>query len=210
MPAKIETKLTTKATAIEPGQPSEVALQSNYLYGAPGADLLVKATLTIEQDSDPFADALPGLPLRPGGREGRAPGRDLGRHHHRCQGPGELRHDADDLPDTPQPLKATLRTEVYEFGGRPVIKTLTLPVRNKPIFLGIKPLFADDAVASGVDAGFEIIAVNKAGAMAAANGVQYRLVPEDWDYQWFYQGLRIGTTRSSPATSRPWRRASWI
>src|SRR4029077_6773168 len=67
VPAKIETKLTTKANAIEPGQPSEVTLQSDYLYGAPGADLLVKASLTIEQDSDPFPKVFPGYYFGPGG-----------------------------------------------------------------------------------------------------------------------------------------------
>jgi Large extracellular alpha-helical protein len=93
VPAKIETKLTTKATAIEPGQPSEVTLQSDYLYGAPGADLLVKAGVTIEQDSDPFAKAFPGY-TSAWWTKRSTPGRDLGRHHHRCQGSGELRHDA--------------------------------------------------------------------------------------------------------------------
>jgi hypothetical protein len=33
-----------------------------------------------------------------------------------------------------------LRVEVYEFGGRPVIVSVQLPVRNKSLFLGIKPV----------------------------------------------------------------------
>jgi uncharacterized protein YfaS (alpha-2-macroglobulin family) len=92
-----------------------------------------------------------------------------------------------DLPDTPQPLKATLRTEVYEFGGRPVIKTLSLPIRNHSLSIGLKPLFEGGAVNNGGDAGFNIIAVNAAGETAAASGLQYRLIPEDWDYQWFFK-----------------------
>ncbi|HEY2112608.1 MAG TPA: MG2 domain-containing protein, partial [Dongiaceae bacterium] len=204
VPAKIETKLTTTATAIEPGQPSEVALQSNYLYGAPGADLLVKATLTIEQDSDPFANVFPGY--RFGLEDEKVDPQVETWDDTTTDAKGQASFDMtpDNLPDTPQPLKATLRTEVYEFGGRPVIKSLALPVRNKPVSLGIKPQFADDAVASGVDAGFELIAVNKAAAMAAANGVQYRLVPEDWDYQWFYKDSNWDykiVTRDKPAVA---------
>jgi Large extracellular alpha-helical protein len=108
-----------------------------------------------------------------------------------------------DLPDTPQPLKATLRTEVYEFGGRPVIKTLTLPVRNKSIFLGIKPQFSDDAVASGVDAGFESSPSTRQARWPRPR-VQYRLVPEDWDYQWFYKDSNWDykiVTRDKPAVA---------
>lgn len=187
VPAKIETKLTTKATAIEPGQPTEIALQSDYLYGAPGADLLVKGTLTIAEDDDPFANAFPGYGF--GLVDEKVDPQTETFDDTTTDGKGQASFDMtpSDLPDTVQPLKATLRTEVYEFGGRPVIKTLTLPIRNRAILVGIKPQFSDDAVASGVDAGFEIIAVDKAGALATANGLQYRLIPEDWDYQWFYK-----------------------
>ncbi|HKF62672.1 MAG TPA: MG2 domain-containing protein [Dongiaceae bacterium] len=187
VPAKIETKLTTKATSIQPGQPTEVALQSDYLYGAPGADLLVKGTLTIQQDSDPFDNAFPGYGF--GLADEKVDPQTETFDDTTTDGKGQASFDMtpSDLPDTVQPLKATLRTEVYEFGGRPVIKTLALPIRNRAILIGIKPQFSDDSVASGVDAGFEVIAVDKAGAMAAASGLQYRLIPEDWDYQWFYK-----------------------
>jgi uncharacterized protein YfaS (alpha-2-macroglobulin family) len=203
VPAKIESKLTTKATAIEPGQPTEVALQSDYLYGAPAADLLVKASITIEQDNDPFAN-FPGYHFGLVDEKVDPQVETWDDTTTDAKGQASFDMTPSDLPDTPQPLKITLRTEVYEFGGRPVIKSLTLPVRNKPVFLGVKPQFSDDAVASGVDAGFELIAVDKAGAMAAANGVQYRLVPEDWDYQWFYKDSNWDykiVTRDKPAVA---------
>ena len=37
-----------------------------------------------------------------------------------------------------------VRSEVFEFGGRPVVQTLKLPIRNRSLYLGIKPGFADD------------------------------------------------------------------
>ena len=181
-----------------PASRAKSTLQSDYLYGAPGADLLVKASVTIEQNSDPFANAFPGYYFGLVDEKVEPQVETWDDTTTDAKGQASFDMTPTDLPDTPQPLKATLRTEVYEFGGRPVIKTLTLPVRNKPISLGIKPQFSDDAVASGVDAGFEVIAVNKAGARAAANGVQYRLVPEDWDYQWFYQGLELGLQDRHP------------
>ena len=71
------------------------------------------------------------------------------------------------MPDTPQPLQAVLRAEVFEFGGRPVVKSLKLPVRNRPLYLGIRPAFANDAVAESSEAGFEVVAVDPAGSRVA-------------------------------------------
>ena len=170
----------------------------------------MKATITVEQDSDPFANAFPGYLF--GLVDEKVEPQVETFDDSTTDGKGQASFDMTptDLPDTPQPLKATLRTEVYEFGGRPVIKSLTLPVRNKPIFLGIKPQFGDDAVASGVDAGFEVIAVNKAGGdgrgqWRSSIGWCRRIGTTSGSIR-----TRIGTTRSSPATSRRWRRASWI
>jgi len=202
VPAKIETTLTTKATAVEPGQPTEVALVSKYLYGAPAADLLVKSSVAVEQDDDPFAGAFPGYAF--GLADERVEPKVEPFEDSTTDEKGQASFDMtpSDLPDTVQPLKATLRTEVYEFGGRPVIKSLALPIRNRALTIGIKPLFSDGAVGTGSDAGFEIIAVDKAAAAANAKGLEYRLVPEDWDYQWFYKDsnwdYRV-VTRDKPA-----------
>ncbi|HEX3064920.1 MAG TPA: MG2 domain-containing protein, partial [Dongiaceae bacterium] len=186
VPAHIETKLTTDAKAIVPGQPTLVDLTSKYLYGAPGANLVVKATLVIEQDNAPFGDLFPnyefGLIDQP--VDARTDNFDDSTTDDK--GTDQFDMTPDDLPDTPQPLKATMRTEVYEFGGRPVIKTLALPIRNHALSVGIKPLFSDDAVDGGADAGFDVIAVN-AETKTVAGGLTYRLVPEDWDYQWFFK-----------------------
>jgi uncharacterized protein YfaS (alpha-2-macroglobulin family) len=69
-----------------------------------------------------------------------------GRHLYRCDGQVDLAVTATQLPDTPQPLKGTLNVEVYEFGGRPVIESIDLPIRNRDVWLGIKPLFSGSEV----------------------------------------------------------------
>ncbi len=86
------------------------------------------------------------------------------------------------------PLKATLRVEVYEFGGRPVIESVNLPVRDRKLYLGIKPLFADEQVQENSDAQFQIIALDADGKELPIPELQYRLVHEEWDYDWFYAG----------------------
>jgi uncharacterized protein YfaS (alpha-2-macroglobulin family) len=187
VPAHIEAKLTSDAKAVIPGKPTNVDLASKYLYGAPAANLVVKATLVIEQDSAPFGDLFPNYEFGLVDQPVDAQTLNFDDSTTDDKGLDQFDMTPDELPDTPQPLKATFRAEVYEFGGRPVIKTLALPIRNHPLSIGIKPLFGDGAVDGGADAGFDVIAVDAQGKQAAAGGLTYRLVPEDWDYQWFFK-----------------------
>jgi uncharacterized protein YfaS (alpha-2-macroglobulin family) len=94
--------------------------------------------------------------------------------------------ELDALPDVISPLNAKLRVEAYEFGGRPVIESLDLPVRNRPLWLGIRPLFENDEVAYGATADFEILALDGAGKRVGAPDLEYRLVKEDWDFNWYF------------------------
>src|SRR5206468_1348741 len=112
---------------------------------APGAGLLVKATIVVEHDSQPCADLFPGYGFGLADEPVEAESQAFEDTSTDDKGVAQFDMTPADLPDTPQPLKATLRTEVYEFGGRPVIKTLSLPIRNHRLAIGLKPLFGDGA-----------------------------------------------------------------
>jgi uncharacterized protein YfaS (alpha-2-macroglobulin family) len=187
VPARIENRLTPSATTIVPDHELTVAGDAQFLYGAPAADLKVKSDLVVQPDPEPF-------PAFEGYRFGleeedvdpqRTAFADL-----RTDGKGAfaLPIKLEQLPDVQAPLKATLRVEVYEFGGRPVIESVDLPVREKQLYLGIKPLFSDDEVQENGSAQFEIIALDADGKQQAVPELQYRLVHEEWDYDWFYAG----------------------
>ncbi len=187
VPARIEAVLTPSASTIVPGQSLAVAGDAKFLYGAPAADLKVKSDLVIQPDDDPFPQ-FEGY--RFGLEEEETDPQRVAFADIRTDSAGvfSLPIRLEDLPDVQAPLKATLRVEVYEFGGRPVIESLDLPVREKPLYLGIKPLFPDDEVAENSNAQFEIIALDSAGKEQAVPELQYRLVREEWDYDWFYAG----------------------
>jgi uncharacterized protein YfaS (alpha-2-macroglobulin family) len=187
VPARIETKLMSSTTTIVPEQELTVAGDAKFLYGAPAADLKVKSDLVIAPDAKPF-------PQFEGYRFGleeedvdpqRVAFADMRTD---AKGAFSLPVKLADVPDVQAPLKATLRVEVYEFGGRPVIESLDLPVREKKLYLGIKPLFPDEEMAENSTAQFEIIALDADGKQQAVPELQYRLVREEWDYDWFYAG----------------------
>jgi hypothetical protein len=187
VPARIEVKLTPDADHLEPDQPAKVAVDARYLYGAPAADLPVKATLDIARNDAPFAN-YPGYSFTLADEAVDATQQPLDDLRTDGEGKTDIELALDALPDTPQPLKATLSVEVYEFGGRPVIESVDLPIRNRPLLVGVKPVFANGEVQQGEQAAFEVVAVNADGTPAALDKLRYQLVREDWDYQWFYSG----------------------
>ncbi|WP_395020235.1 MG2 domain-containing protein [Dongia sp.] len=185
VPARIETEVKSSVTALAPDTEATVDVKAKFLYGAPAADLPVKADLTIARDADPFPD-LKGYRFGLADEDVEPTRNPLDDSKTDAQGAATLPLSLGDLPDTAQPLAATLRVEVYEFGGRPVIKSQKIAIRNRPYSIGIKPVFEGDEAPSGASVDFEVIAVDAEGKPIDRAGLAYRFVQEEWDYQWFY------------------------
>ena len=185
VPARIETEMKPSVAALAPDSEAVVEVKAKFLYGAPAADLPVKADLTIARDDDPFPQ-LKGYRFGLADEDVEPTRNPLDDSKTDAQGAATLPLSLGELPDTAQPLAATLRVEVYEFGGRPVIKSQKLPIRNRPFSIGIKPAFDGDEAPSGTAVDFEVLAVDSEGKPVDRAGLSYRLVQEDWDYQWFY------------------------
>ncbi len=185
VPARIEATVKPAASFLVPGTETAVDVTAKFLYGAPAADLLVKADLTVAQDFDPFPQ-FPGyhFDLADEGVEATRIAIDDAKTD--ADGKTGFALALDDLPDTTQPLSANLRVEVYEFGGRPVIESIALPIRNRALWVGVKPLFENDQTAMDSTAEFEVMALDGDGKPIAKPGLSYRFVKEDWDYQWYY------------------------
>jgi len=185
VPAKVEVGLDLTSAAYSPGEALQATVQADYLYGAPATALKAEATVTVRQDTAPYPDwpgyrfGLDDDPVAATRTRVELPETDE-------TGRSRLDIDAIELPDTLQPLKATLRVDVFEPGGRPVIQSVALPVRHLPYALGIRPQF-DDRVAENSSAGFQFIALNPGGTRIAHSDLRWRLVREDWQYRWFMQ-----------------------
>ena len=93
-----------------------------------------------------------------------------------------------ELPDTTQQLEAVIQGKLYDIGGRPSVKEITLPVRHQPFSIGIKPRFQGDAVPEGATAAFDVMALDPAGNPMEKPALSYELFEEDNDYAWFEAG----------------------
>src|SRR5207247_11100310 len=100
-------------------------------------------------------------------------------------GKSEVTLELGALPDLTRPLAATIRVSVFEPSGRPVTETVTRPIRQRNLAIGLHSQSGDDAVAEGQPANLDIIAVDGAGKRAAAKGLHWELLRESWQYDWY-------------------------
>lgn len=145
------------AAALRPGEWAQLEITARYLFGAPGAGLGIDGDLRLRPVSS--------LAKWPGYRFGRydAP-RDsqssyFGGDDTDATGLARLRVELPKSEVAGMPLEATITTRLTDGSGRPVERSLSLPVSPQGPVLGIRPLF-DEVVAEGTDAGFELIALS--------------------------------------------------
>lgn len=172
-----------------------VQIQARFLYGAPGSGLQAQTQARIAPDRDPF----PQYKLFRWGDEQtpfEAKLVELPTSVTDGMGATHVSLDSRPVAAAAQPLSAVVTASVLEPGGRPVSEALTLKLRPRTLYLGVK------ADASGEGAGdrvqnFDVIAVDTAGRRIAAGHVSYTLIAENWTYDWFEKDGRWGFHRTS-------------
>ena len=78
-----------------------------------------------------------------------------------------------------------MRVSVVEPSGRTVTETVTRPIRQRPLAIGLRSPNGDEAVPEGQAASVEIIAVDPEGRRIAAKGLRWELLRETWQYDWY-------------------------
>ncbi len=190
VPPQIEFDLSTPTKTMNLEDIITVDVDADYLYGAPAGDLPGEYTLVVQRAGSPF----PTLP-----------GYDFGLVQDRFSplrsepvsfvtapdGTATIEAWPDILPDTTQPLEASVRVAIFDLGGRPVYRRITVPVEWQPYHIGIKPRFQNGSVGEGDLAAFDVIAVDRAGEDVAADLVSelsYAVLREEYDYVWYRSG----------------------
>lgn len=184
VPQRLKVTLDSKDAVLKPGAEFEIGVESRFLYGAPAAGLSGEGEIVITSDSEPF-------PELKGYRFGRVDERfdaiyaPISVDPTDASGKSRALGAIGPLNDTSLALKATVRVSLFEPGGRTTDERLSFPVRTRAVMIGLKPMFDDDSVREGTEAGFEIIAVDAAGKPVARPGLTYELVREEYDYRWY-------------------------
>lgn len=189
VPQRLKLELSSSASALKPGEPALVDINGRFLYGAPAANLKAEAEVVLREDPDPYP-AFPGYRFGLAQDSWTAQRFPVALAGTDAQGKAQAQINLNEKPDTSRPLQARVRVSLFEPGGRPVSRSLNLPYRTQPFAIGIKPRFGDDGVATGQEAGFDVIAIDALGQPMTKSGLRADLVREDYRYYWYYDDGR--------------------
>ncbi len=187
VPERLRVQIEASEDVLRRGQSRPISVQADFLYGAPGSGLAVEAEGRLMIDPTPF-------PEQAGYAFGVA---DESFDERFFQLPGtvtdgtgaaQLSFQLPDEPQTTLPLRARMIASVADPGGRVVRESFTVPVRLNDIYLGMKPTFENRRAGAGEVVGYDVIALNANGQRVAVRGVQWQIVREDWNYDWYLDG----------------------
>jgi uncharacterized protein YfaS (alpha-2-macroglobulin family) len=186
LPERLKLDLSTQQAVLKPGEPLKLAVEGDYLYGAPASGNRFTARLTLSADQHPvdshkdffFGD--PGIDLP---KEAKDIIDDKLDEH------GKLEQDVEiaEAAKPAAPIAVMLSGSVYETGGRTVTRTLKRTVWPADVLVGVRPLFnLDDGSDANARAAFEVIRSNAAGDLLAGQNLKLKLVREHRDYRWVF------------------------
>jgi hypothetical protein len=184
VPPQLKVELSAADRPVKPGEPFPITIGARYYYGAPGAGLSVEAQATIAFDDAPFPNE-PGFHFGLVGDEFTSTRKDLEPPATDAEGKTTVALNLTDLPDVTKPLAATVQVSVFEPSGRAVIGSLTRPIRQRPLAIGLRSPAGDDAIPEGQPANVEIIALDADAKRTASKGLRWELLRENWQYSWY-------------------------
>ncbi len=178
--------LTLEADADTPlarGDTRAIEADVRFLYGAPGAGLPIEGQARIEVDPRPF-DAFADYSFGRQDEQFREAGFDLDSTFADGAGHAALAFDPGRANvSSSKPLRARVVIAAVEPGGRAVRDDVRIPYRTESVYLGLDPQFDGRAPMDDTFA-INAVAVAASGEQAAAR-VAWRLVRNDWTYDWY-------------------------
>ncbi len=187
VPQRLRVRMSAAETPLTANQQRPISVQADFLYGAPGGGLAVETEARLQVDENPFPDQR-GFQFGKTDESFSEQLIQLPATTTDGQGAAQVLFALSNPPTTSLPLRARVVASVADPGGRVVRESFQIPVRLSSAYIGVKPRFENFSVAHGAAASFDVIAMGAQGARTALPGVQWRLVEEDWSYDWYLDG----------------------
>jgi uncharacterized protein YfaS (alpha-2-macroglobulin family) len=161
-----------------------IPIQGDYLYGAPAAKNRVDGQLFVQLERHPFAhfkEYFFGID----GASVPYPRRAIMPSHLDANGSGTLPVDTTTWKSITSPLALNAAITLYEEGGRPITRSVTMVKFNRDRYVGIAPQFkAPPSEDSRPE--FKLILSDDQGKQQSAKGYRLVFVKEDRNYYWRY------------------------
>ncbi len=182
VPQQLKVALSGPA-ALEAGAKLAASIDGRFLYGAPAAGLHAEGQIRLLRDAHPVASAPEygfGVP------DEVFPDAPQILQLDDANAAGHAAVDADlPVPDgIASPLRAEVTAGLTEPTGRAVTDTLSIPIHNHPLLIGVRTL-SGGHVADGSAVQFAVRAFTPDGTPVARPGLQWRLVRINQHWDWW-------------------------
>jgi len=194
LPERMKLELKAPEAPLQPGDTTlTVAVDGNYLYGAPAAGNRLLASVAAERDRYAQPKAWPGFIFGDFDDDSAKKRQDAPESELDDKGHADVSLPIE-VAARRSPMKLRASFSLLESGGRPVVRSIERPWWPAPVLVGIRPLFDRDVVREGALAEFEITRSDTAGKFSPAKELQVRLVREDRQWYWRYEEGRGWTS----------------
>ncbi len=185
VPQRLEVELVADLKPLRPGESRPVEVRSRFLYGAPGANLAVEGEARLRVDPQPFP-TYSMYAFGVAGEEFSERFLPMDGATTDATGNARLTLKVEQGVSTTLPARADVVVGVFEPGGRVVRESERIPVRFSDLYLGIESRSKKGSVPEGEDAAFNVIAVDARGERVDIRA-HYRIVEEEWSFDWYRQ-----------------------
>ncbi|MBO9355517.1 alpha-2-macroglobulin family protein [Bordetella petrii] len=190
LPERMKLRLDSAQPVLAPGEPWQVGVQGDYLYGAPAAGNRLLARFQVRRDRHALAQQWPGFIFGDVADDTLRHYEELPEGKLDDQGAAQLTVDPQGAGAAHSPLRVRLSASLLESGGRPVVRSIERSVWPADKLIAVRPLFDDDVTREGAPAGFEAVRVDATGKVVPLPEAQLRLFREDRRYYWRYDDQR--------------------
>jgi uncharacterized protein YfaS (alpha-2-macroglobulin family) len=189
LPERMKLTLTSDSAPLPSGEEGfEVAVQGDYLYGAPAAGNRLLGSVAQERARNPLPKEWPGFIFGDFADDANKQRQELPETTLDDSGKASVEVPFKGGMLSPSRVRASF--SLLESGGRPVVRSVERMWWPADAMIALRPAFEGDVAHEGSMAEFELIRVDAAGKFAPVKEAKFRLVREDRQYYWRFDADR--------------------
>lgn len=190
MPERMKLDIRSSQKTLAGSQPFKIAVQGDYLYGAPAAGNRLLGVVQFERNKNPLTQKLPGFEFGDSNEDSEKKRAELDERSLDDEGRAAIDIDLEPAGNKLSPYTVRATLSLLESGGRPVIRNIERTLWPAPVLVGIRPLFVGDYAREGSVAQFEVVRSDAEARLLGANALPVRLFRENRDYYWRFDDQR--------------------